>query len=873
MIGPGSRLGRFEIVSLLGAGGMGRVYKATDSRLRRSVAIKVLPDAAAGDIERRRRFEREARAVANLNHPNICALHDFGNDDGVEFLVMEYLDGETLERRLGRGAMPLTEALEIATRVAAALASAHGRGIVHRDIKPGNVILTGDGPMLLDFGLALLRGPDTAVPEKPDESNAALTVQGTLVGTPNYMAPEQIEGGQVDARADVFAFGAMLFEMVTGRRAFDSPSSVGLLAAVCSEDPLTTQALPSHVPESLVSLLRNCLAKSPGQRWSTAHDVLLALRAITGDDAPPARRQRVPMLPWAIAAAGVLAAIALAMLAYAWRSPEPPAYRVAIALPPDVTIAAGQAPQVSPDGRRIVFVGSDRAGTSYLYAQTLDGPDAEPLPETAGALQPFWAPDGRRVGFFADGKLKTIDLAGGAPRTLADAPTPRGGTWSRDGIILFVPTPRSAPLSVSDSGGTVTPLPLGPGSSWPNARRWFPVFLPDGRHYLYLGADVPGRASSAVFVTSIDTVETRRLMPTGSSVVYVDGYLLVRQESALMAWPFDVERQQTSGPPEVVADSVAANAVTYQVLASGSASGVLAFLEARPLSQPVWMDRTGRVVGEAEQAGDYGNVCLSADGRYAAFDRADRSGNIDIWMREFDRDRSSRLTFDGELDFYLACGLTSQVFFASLRAGHPVIHMVDATSPGSDRAVLETPLPTVPSQISSDGQVLVYSSLDPTTGWDIWTMPLHGDGDPVSFRDEPSDDLTGRLSPDGRWMAYASNEGGAFEIYIEPFPAGTGRRQVSSSGGIQPRWRGDGAELYFLSPDHQLMAALVNASGASLEVSQPYALFNIGGVAAWESLNQGSQYAPTPDGQRFLVNRRPPAPLAITALINWASGL
>ena len=874
MIGPGSRLGRFEIVSLLGAGGMGRVYKATDSRLRRSVAIKVLPDAVAGDLQRRRRFEREARAIANLNHPNICALHDFGSDVGIEFLVMEYLEGETLETRLAKGPLPLTEALEIATRIAAALANAHQREIVHRDIKPGNVFLTADGPKLLDFGLALLRLPNATTPAQSDGSSVALTVQGTLLGTPSYMAPEQIEGRQVDARADVFAFGAMLFEMAVGRKAFDSPSSVGLLAAVCNEDPFAKQALPPHVPEGLVVLLRNCLAKSPAQRWSTAHDVLLALRTITDAGALPGPGRARSMLPRAIAVAGVLAAVAVAVLAWPWRGADLPVYQVAISLPPDVTIAAGQAPHVSPDGRWITFVGADRSGTSHLYAQALDGSQAQPVDGTVGAAQPFWAPDSRRLGFFADGKLKTIDVSGGTPRTLADASTPRGGTWSRDDVIVFVPTPRSLPMSIAASGGTPVPLPVDPGSSWPNTVRWFPTFLPDGRHYLYLSVDLPDRASNGIVVASVDASETRQLVRTDSSVVYTDGHLLVRQEAALMAWPFDAERQQTLGPPTAIADSIAANAVTYQVLASASASGVLAYLDARPLSQPVWMDRTGRVVGEAAPAGDYGNVCLSADGQRIAFDRADRAGNIDIWSRAVDRDPPARLTFDGELDFYIACGHdASRVFFASLRGGHPMIYSVDARSPGGDGVLFQTPLPTLPSHVSTDGRVLVYASLDPVTGWDIWTLPLQEDGQPVPFRTSPSDDLVGRLSPDGRWMAYTSNEGGAFDVYLEPFPAGAGRWQVSTSGGIQPYWRGDGEELFFLSPDFQLMAVRVSVAGGSPQVSDPYPLFSIGGVSAWESVNQGAQYAAMPDGQRFLVNRRPPAPLTITAVINWASRL
>jgi Tol biopolymer transport system component len=804
----GTRLGRFEILARLGQGGMGEVYLAADQHLLRRVAIKVLPESFASDPERRRRFEREARAIAALSHPSICALHDFGTDGDVDFLVMEHIEGETLDVRLSRGRVSQAEALRIATAIASGLASAHLHGIVHRDIKPGNIMLTSTGPKLLDFGLAQLRPPATLASEMPaGTAENVLTVAGAIIGTPSYMAPEQIESGTVDARTDVFAFGAVLYEMLLGRKAFGDSTSMSSLAAVLHSDPF---AIPTPLSGHLRHILEACLAKNPET------------------------------------------------------------YRVAIVPTADLVVAAGQAPQISPSGARVAFVASDVSGTSHLYVQALDALAPRLLPGTVGATQPFWAPDSRRLGFFAEGKLKTTAIDGRAPRTLADAPVPRGGTWNEDDVILFVPAPPSDILMIQAEGGSPRAVP----ASRDGLTTWFPSFLPDGRHFLYLEVVLSDRRATMLSIGALDSSFNRALVASSSSGQYAAEHLLIWQDSTLRALPFDPKRLEVTGVPQDVADSVASNAVTYQTLASTSSTGVLTYLDARPRSHIVWMDRSGNVVDEVAPAGNYGNVCLASDSKQALYDRADETGNLDIWAVE-PAAAPSRLTFDPSEDFYLTCSPdAAYTAFASLRGGYPTIYTIDVAVPGSEKLLLDAGIPTLANHVATQHGAIVYSALQEATGWDLWILPLAGERDPYAFAESPADEVNGRLSPDGRWLAYASNDGGAYEVYVRPFPDGPGRWQVSKSGGFQPRWRSDGRELFFLAPDGRLMAAMVNGSGSTFSTSDVIELFTVG-VTAWEGLSNGAQYAPTSDGLEFLVNRRRPeaAALPITAVINWPGAL
>jgi Tol biopolymer transport system component len=904
-LAAGTRLGPYEVVALLGVGGMGEVYRARDTRLGRDVAVKVLPTGllarggapgatgvspSAAGAEQRARFEREARAIAALTHPHICTLHDVGHDNGVEFLVMELLEGTTLAARLEQGPLPLEEAIACATQVVDGLAAAHRLGIVHRDLKPGNIMLArgrsgrgaGVHATLLDFGLAKLRA-DQAPVLGGHQTTAALTGEGQILGTLHYMAPEQLEGWAVDARTDVFAFGAILYEMVTGQRVFDGASPASVIGMILHAPvPALSRAAPLS-PPALDRLVSVCLAKDPADRWSSAHDVLLQLRALS--DAPAAPRAGTPAdaaapapvpsrrarVAWPL---GVLAALVVGTAGGAWLArgvapmgaPDTTVDRVSL-LPPDGSLLQlGEAPQVSPDGRRVAFVASDGAGRNVIHVRERDALASRVLPGTEDAALPFWAPDSQRLGFFADARLKTVSIGGGTPQTLAPAPVARGGTWSRSDNILFSATP-SEPLSlVPAAGGAVTHVPMPPG---PATFRTLPSFLPDGRHYLYLTSDsVANRRPSKVRLASIDSTETRDLVQTPASAAYVDpGYLLFRRGLALMAQRFDPATRTLQGEARRVADDTGYNAITYQGLFSASGAGVLVYQTAAPGSQLAWVDRDGHRLSVAGPPADYGTVCLTAGAARVVYDLADPgSGSVDVWAMEAGGGAPSRLTFDPAVDFYPACGAGQSVVFASLREGAPNLFRLDLDTPGTDRAVLQSPMPKIPTDWSRDGRWVVYSVLNRGAGWDIGIVAADG-GEPTMFASGPANERNGRLSPDGRWMAYVSDETGTQEVYVQPVPPAGPRWQVSRGGGTQPRWRGDGRELYYLSEGGRLTAVSVSASGTQFSPGAARVLFEA--RMAGRETSPYSQYDLTRDGSRFILVTAADAALPVTLVRNW----
>jgi Tol biopolymer transport system component/tRNA A-37 threonylcarbamoyl transferase component Bud32 len=855
---PGTRLGPYEVVAQIGAGGMGVVYRARDTRLERTVAIKVLPEALASDAERLARFEREAKSISSLNHPHICTLYDVGRQDGIDFLVMEYLEGETLAERLMKGALPLDRALRHAIEIADALDKAHRQGIVHRDLKPGNIMLTTSGATLLDFGLAKLRPVGTAgaveVSAAPTVSSP-LTGAGSIVGTFQYMAPELLDGQDADARTDIFAFGAVLYEMLTGRKAFEGRSQASLIAAIIHVEPAPLSMVQPVTPPALERLVATCLAKDPEDRWQTARDLVRELRWIVGvgsrasGPAPMAARGVTKeRIAWAAGLAFVaLVAVVLGVLVFR-PGPVAPEMRLDITTPPTrnpTSIA------LSPDGLRIVFEALTD-GRSQLWMRRLDADSSQPLNATEGASLPFWSPDSRSVGFFADGRLKVLDVETGATRDLAGTSFSTGGTWNRDGLILFVPGAGRPVMRIPVSGGEPTPVTrLEPDREF-NHRS--PQFLPDGRHFLYYVNGVPD--VRGVHAGNIETGETRRLMDADAVAAYVEpGQLLFLRQGTLFAQPFDAERLNLSGDPHQIARDITVDDQNIAAV-SASAAGIVAYRRGAPLVRRrfVWFDRAGTPVGTLGESdgGSALSPSMSQDGRRLLLYRT-VDGNMDLWTVEMSSGVLSRLTHDAanELNPIWSPDGTRIVFTKSVNG---VLELYErSTSSGDERVLLSTPQLKAATDWSRDGRFLLYRSLDERTSYDLWAMPLTGDRQPLSIANTTFQEREGQFSPDGRWIAYQSNQSGRFEIYVQRFPDARGKVQISSSGGAQVRWNPDGRELFYVALDARLMSVPIVAGPESIEAGTPVPLFatHIGGAVR---AAQKQQYIVSLDGQRFLMN-------------------
>ena len=897
---PGMRLGPYEIVGALGAGGMGEIYRARDTRLDRTVAVKVLSDALASDPQLRDRFEREARAISALNHPHICALYDVGEAPAdaaaggqpTQFLVLEYLEGQTLAQKLTAGPLGLAEALRYATEIADALDKAHRAGIVHRDLKPANVMITKAGAKLLDFGLAKSAAPVVAtsglsmLPTTPP----ALTQQGTILGTFQYMAPEQIEGLEADARTDIFAFGALLFEMLTGRPAFEGRTRAALLGSILKDEPPRVSSVASGTPAPLDRVITTCLAKDPDDRYQTARDLLRDLRWATSPEAvtpqvvalPPAstRSVRGPWLVAAIATAGLVAASVVAVQHFREQPMSHRSVQFAIPVPDQHAFGgplgggSGLATQlaVSPDGQQVVFV--TRKDSEYqLWLRSLDSGSARPLPGTEGASFPFWSPDSRSVGFFANGKLKKMPITASTALALCDATQGgRGGTWSPDGTtIVFAPSANGPLQRVSSAGGastTISALDSGYGET--NHR--FPHFLPDGLHYLFTAVTGPANAAprpSVIKIGSIGSDQSTALIESESSAVYAAGHLFFQRDRALMAQPFDAVSAALRGEPFPVVERIGTEGSRY-VSFSASPAGTVAYAGGGAFgNQLVWRDRAGKQVGTIGEIAFYSSLVLSRDGSRAAVAiAAGNPLNRDVWTIDLARNIASRLTFDPGDD---GGGVWSpdgtQIAFNSMRAGVFGMRLVTVGGTGGDEMIFKAdrPMPHWPTDWSSDGRHIVYvQGAPPAT--DIWVLPMTGDRTPIVFAQTPFTEDAPTLSPDGRWMAYSSNESGVPQVYVQPFPQ-TGRKYlVSQNGGSQPIWRMDGRELYFLGADATVYAAAVTP-GAQFESGKPLRLF----VAPTTATVGGRHQYGTRDGKQFLFIAPPPAAEStpITVVTDW----
>jgi len=866
-LAPGTRLGPYEITALIGAGGMGEVYKARDTRLDRVVAIKVV---AAPKPEGLSRFQVEARAIAALQHPNICALFDIGNEGGVDFLVMEYLEGETLSQRLARGPLPLLEALNRAIEIADALDKAHSHGITHRDLKPANVFLVHTRrsltsgaahargsdqatAKLLDFGLAKLR-PEALPDVYRIETQGPDTAIGAVVGTLNYMSPEQADGQPVDARADLFAFGAVLYEMLTGRRAFGGRSGPAVLGAIMARQPEPISSVVPGVPSTVDFAISQCLAKNPDDRWQSARDLRAYLQhcIATLSATPMAAGVSDSRTGWIAAAVASLALVALAVALWPAAEPRSPISWLS-ALPPPHGFGLTPAPALSPDGRSLAFTAPDATGETVLWLRSLDSLTVRALAGTEDATEPFWSPDGRRIAVFSQGKLKTVDPSGGLPHVLADAPNPRGGTWSTSGEIVFVPNPSGGLFRVGSTGGAATPVAT-PDTSKGALLQSYPRFLPDGHRLLFLTLNNDA-SRSGIYVLDVRTGETSAVSQVVSRPEYAAGHLIFGRDGSLFAQPFDPASAKVTGEPLRIVDEVgrSGGASRFNYAFSAGGDGTLAYWSGTtmPVTQLTWVDRAGRVLRAVGTPDVYHGVDLSPDGTRAAVERMDaRTTLTDIRLIDLARSASAPTTIINAPDGHVVnVPLWSPDGNSILYSLTSVELFIRDLATGQARPVPTDPGGKWPTAWSRDGRYLVMDRI--TNVGEIWVLPLAGEEKPFAYSRTQHSAQGGQLSPDGRWIAYRSDETGQFEIYIDTFPRPGRKVRVSLQGGSRPQWRPDGRELYFIARDGRLTAVTVGAAGNRLSIGDPQPLFEVPPLNVW--FNR-TQYVASPDGQRFLFN-------------------
>jgi serine/threonine protein kinase len=874
-LNSGNRLGPYEIISPLGAGGMGEVYRARDPKLGRDVALKVLPEAFARDGERMARFEREAKVLASLSHPNIAPIYGMEDSSSTHALVMELVEGPTLADRIHSGAVPMDEALRIAKQICEGLEYAHERGIVHRDLKPANVKVTSDDAVkILDFGLAkAIEGgaASTDISSSPTITRMA-TQAGVLLGTAAYMSPEQAKGKAVDRRADIWAFGCVLYEMLTGKMAFRGETTTDTLAAVIKEEPDWSQ-LPAATPVRVRVLLQRCLQKDPKQRLRDIGDARIAIDEIlsgapqeTSSLGPPVSASAAQrMLPWAVA--GVFLVAALALLAWALsrhESSPAPAVAAQILPPPGTsfalfgTVGSGP-PSLSPDGSKIAFVVTAADGTRKLWVRSLGSVAAHALEGTDGASLQFWSPDSQDLGFFANGKLRRIPATGGSPLDLSDVSSVviRGATWGADDVILFTPTVGSGLFEVHANASRTAAQPLTQLNAARKeiSHRW-PQFLPDGKHFLFFSESAI-RENSGTYAGSVDGGEPKLVVRGNRATVYAaPGYLLSLREGVLMAQRFDPDTFEVSGNAIPVADHVeAGSAPFYSGNFSVSQSGGYLVYDPGSGGAPIhllWLDRQGTQLGEMEPPADYESPRLSPDGKKLAITVVDPFRSVfDIWIQDLAKGTRTRLTFsEGPINIAPSWSPDgSTIAFQSNPSGRYGLYQRAADGTGESTLLFADDANQRVPRTSRDGRYLVFqhqtSSGSPTQ---IWSLPLFGDRKPSPVIEGHTDALAPDLSPDSKWLAYVSAESGRDEVYIVPFGHTGGKWQISAAGGDLPRWRADGKELFFLSQDNKMTSAEITESANSIEVGKVQALFQTHAVpvSSWS-------YDVTADGKKFVV--------------------
>lgn len=884
---------------------MGEVYRALDTRLDRIVAVKILPSHLSEDPEAKERFDREARTISSLNHPNICTLYDVGHQNGVDYLVMEYLEGETLASRLDKGAFAPDQVLKYGIEICEGLEVAHRTGVVHRDLKPGNIMLTKTGVKLMDFGLAKsLPASASATPSltltlSSPAVHSPLTEKGMVVGTFQYMSPEQVQGKEVDGRSDIFSLGAVLYEMVTGKRAFEGKSHLSVAAAIVEDEPAPIASVKPMTSAVLDHAIVCCLTKNPEYRWQTARDLALELKWTAGSGAgtgnltsPNQGRSGRQWLAWSVAA---LLGATVVLTTFLYRGKRPP---VTTPVRFEIRLPAGTLNfTLSPDGRQLAFLAPGADGRNLVWIRALDSLEPRSLPGTENVQGPpvFWSPDSRFIAFQAGSKLKKIDFSGGPPQDICDASVLiLGGAWNRDGTVIFG-TDGNGIMQVPAAGGVPTLLTTPVGHNETHA---FPSFLPDGRHFFYLRpSENPGIYLGSVDVTP-EQQSSRRMLSTSLMAVYTAspdlrmGRLLFLRGGTLLAQAFDERSLQPQGDPIPVAERVGSLFLSGQF--SVSPSGVLAFRGGKTalwLSRLSWFDRQGRQLGNVgdTETYSYTDLALSPDGTRLAAARIDprvAGGEVGIWviwLLDLIRGVSTRFTFDLAPDSAPVWSPDgTRVAFAAPRAGGNGIYQKATNGSGKEQELVRaTGDPKLPDDWSHDGRFLLYTHVDPRTHADLWVLPLAGNGTPsgtgTPFVNTEFSEEQGRFSPDARWIAYASDESGRSEIYIQPFPAppnGGSKMPISRDGGSEPRWRRDGKELFYFSPDGKLMVADVT-EGPTFRASVPRTLFQVpvAQIAHNAVSSQVFGWDVAPDGKRFLIDTATTSTEPVTVVLNWTAEL
>ncbi|MEO5894137.1 MAG: protein kinase [Vicinamibacterales bacterium] len=865
----GTRLGPYEISGVAGSGGMGDVYRAHDVRLNRDVAVKTLKGPFT------ERFEREAQAISALNHPNICTLYDVGQHDGSGYLVMEFIEGKPIA-----GPMPVEQAVAAGIQICEALHAAHKKGIVHRDLKPANIMVTKAGIKLLDFGLAKLASPASGViplsgvnVAAEQATLAALTGSHTVVGTPQYMAPEQIEAREVDARTDIFAFGCVLYELLTGQRPFEGQTSSSVMAAILATKPRPLEELLPLTPPALERIVSRCLAKDPEDRWQTARDVAAELQWVgqggskVGLPAMVSGRRRLrETAAWGAFAVAAIGAVGFAV-AWVRRAPEPAALvRFPLVMPASTQNASP--PVVSPDGRNIVFA-AESEGKRMIWIRPLDALEARTLPGTEGAYRPFWAPDSRYVGFLAGTKLKKVDIAGGPPQTICDVPNEGDGTWNADGVIIFDGLETAAIRRVSAAGGLSQPVVFEDGKAEGKPGTGWPEFLPDGHHFLYVIVD-PASPEMTVMVGDLDGKTSKTLFKTTTRVQYAaPGYLLFVRERTLVAQKFDAKSLTLQGEAVPIGEGLGSDDVGLASF-SVSRNGVLVF-RGGELSgtRIVSVDRNGKETPFLETAADYRDMSMSPDGKRFVYDLGD-DAKRDLWIRDMVRGVSSRFTFDPAIEVNPKWSPDGgRIAYTSKAKGLGDLYVKDASGTRDAEPLVVDKAEKYVTDFSSDGNYVLFTSREAGATWDLWAMRLSGDRKPFPLAKTTFGERWATISPNGKYIAYQSDESGQQEVYVQEFPEARTKSQVSTGGGVEAYWSGDGRELFYRSGS-SVMAVSVE-SGAAFSAGAPKSLFQ----TRFATISSRGRYRPTPDGQHFFIVT-PPAretEQPASVLLNWTAAL